>query len=62
MFVFQGLCLVIEQAERMAAGLQLMAVLDNLVRAEIEDAPNCEVRQGELNRVYSQFVYAKALE
>lgn len=52
----QGLCLVTEQAERIATGLQLMAALDNLVRAEIEDAPNCEVRRGELNRLYSQFV------
>lgn len=51
-----GLCLVTEQAERIAAGLQLMAALDNLVRAEIEDAPNCEVQRGELNRLYSQFV------
>jgi N12 class adenine-specific DNA methylase len=51
-----GLCLVAEQAERIAAGLRLKVALDSLVKAEIEDAPNCELHRGELNRLYNQFV------
>lgn len=51
-----GLCLVTEQAERIAAGLRLKAALERLVLAEINDAPNTELLRGSLNQLYTQFV------
>ncbi len=51
-----GLCLVTEQAERIAAGLRLKAALERLVLAEINDAPNTELLRGALNQLYTQFV------
>jgi N12 class adenine-specific DNA methylase len=52
----EGLCLVTQYAERIAAGLQLKQALDNLVQAEIKEASNCEIWRSELNRLYQQFV------
>ncbi len=51
-----GLCLVTEQAERIAAGLRLKAALERLVLAEINDAPSTELLRGALNQLYTQFV------